>query len=265
MRLLSKVIVASLLSMGAVGSASDIENIKKELISQKSKILLLEQEKANNSDFSAMVVYNSVANTHGNIDSTVYPYVNTLKFWQIPYADRFKEKGINTLHTNYYNPILYLVDGAATYVDVIEDITGKSAIVMIATADSIDKTTMKFSNPIAVFGDAGVFDNQFSRGWSASDFDGDSSERNCASIWKGVSQHYGKCWRYNLGADDEIPREDDHWGPHAHNGVLRSFQLKVEESGGKYSRVKRITRYRIFANSGLDLNEVKTKLIQSVE
>ncbi len=186
------------------------------------------------------MVYNSVANEEG---PKAQGNANTLAFWQIPYKDRFKVKGVADLRLNYYNPTLYQ-NGPATYIDVVEGLEGKVAILMKASAEGIDPKTMKMINPKFLIGIKGVYDHQFAAGWSSDDYDGDTYGTNCAPRYGKVTQHYGSCWRYNLGADADSPVQDSHWGPHFYSPTAQSLNLKTD--GSSYSRVRRITRYVIF-------------------
>ena len=198
-------------------------------------------EKLKGSFYQALVVFNSVANEQG---ANAKGDANTLAFWQIPYQDRLKVKGIPLLHSNYYNPTLYQ-KGPATYVDVVEDLPGKVALLMAASADGIDSDTMRMINPKLIEGNKEIYDNQFAGGWSSHDYDGDDYSSNCATEYgEGVAQHYGGCMLYNLGADQDSPHDDNHWGPHLNNSYAQSLNLKTDGSG--YSRVRRITRYVIF-------------------
>jgi len=188
----------------------------------------------------AMIVYNSVANEAGE---NAPGDANTLTFWQIPYEDRFKVKGVPDLRFNYYNPTLYQ-RGTATYIDVVEDLDGKVAVLMKATAEGIDPKTMKMINPKFLEGDKGVFQRQFASGWSSDDYDGDTADINCAARYAKVTQHYHGCWYYNLGSDAESPFQDKHWGPHLYDTPVQSLNLKTD--GSSFTRVLRITRYVIF-------------------
>jgi hypothetical protein len=171
----------------------------------------------------AQVVFNSVANEQG---ANAKGDANTLAFWQIPYQDRFKVKGIPALHFNYYNPTLYQSKGPATYVDVVEDLEGNVAMMMTASADGIDPKTMKMINPKFLEGQQEIYNRQFASGWSSHDYDGDTWSSNCATDSGKITQHYGDCWYYSLGYGSD---SDNHWGPHKSS-----------------TRVRRITRYVIF-------------------
>jgi len=187
------------------------------------------------------MVYNSVANEEG---PKAQGNANTLAFWQIPYKDRFKVKGVADLRLNYYNPTLYK-KGPATYIDVVEGLEGKVAMLMKASAEGIDPKTMKMINPKFLAGKKTEYYHQFANGWSSDDYDGDTSANvNCATAYAKVTQHYGGCWRYNLGADADSPVQDSHWGPHLYRYTAQSLNLKID--GSDHTRVRRITRYVIF-------------------
>jgi len=207
---------------------------------QEATILLLKHNMLDDGIFpKAMIVYNSVANEAGE---NAIGDANTLTFWQISYKDRLKIKGIvPDLRFNYYNPTLYQ---KGTYIDVVEDLDGKVAILMKATAEGIDPKTMKMINPKFLEGDTGVFNHQFASGWSSSDHDGDTWGNNCATVFGKVTQHYSACWNYSLGSDADSPYEDKHWGPHVYKVTAQSWKLKTD--GSNYTRVRRITRYVIF-------------------
>jgi hypothetical protein len=211
-----------------------IEEQQATILSLKDKMLDPEMHS------TAMIVYNSVANEAGE---NAQGDANTLAFWQISYQDRFKVKGVPDLRLNYYNPTLYQ-KGAATYIDVVEDLDGKVAIIMKATAEGIDPKTMKMINPKFLEGNNGVFNHQFATGWASYDYDGDTWSDNCAKVFAKVTQHYSHCWSYNLGSDADSPYQDKHWGPHVHSPDAQSLNLKTD--GSNYTRVRRITRYIIF-------------------
>lgn len=175
------------------------------------------------------LVYNSIGSDAGT----------TLAFWSIPYAERFSAKGVPARDENFYFGSLYLY--GKEYRDEVEDLFGASVEVMRARADGIDRESMAFVEPMLVSGSSLVFDRQFQAGWSSIDFDGDAFDGNCASVYGGVTQHYASCWVYNLGADDDMPREDSGWGPHISLQVAKAFGLGGD--GTVVSRVKRISRW----------------------
>lgn len=185
------------------------------------------------------LVYNSV----GELDGP------TPAFWKILYAARLDAKGEPSLDNNHYQPGLYLA--GREYRDEVEDIPGTVAEVLRATAEGINPENMQLLAPVRVTGDAELFDWQFGTGWSSQDFDGDTlSDMNCANAYAGVTQHYGYCFVYSLGADGDEPREgesiaeviaDEDWGPHLETALATSHGLSND--GSDYTRVKRISRW----------------------
>ncbi|KYF56753.1 hypothetical protein BE08_28105 [Sorangium cellulosum] len=194
------------------------------------------------------LVYNSVGRESGS----------TRAFWNIPYADRLSPKGEPSLDDNHYQPGLY--SAGREYRDDIEDTEGNVAEVLRATAAGIDTEDMTLDspehvNPKHVDEDGEdidkIFGNQFGAGWSSPDFDGDDmSDRNCAVVYGGVTQHYGSCFVYSLGADAheatagqsmDAAIADDDWGPHLDTEVAERFELSND--GSTYTRVKRISRW----------------------
>ena len=175
------------------------------------------------------------------LNSVRSPEGHTTEFWQLEYAVRFNRIGTAAPDQNYYNGFLYQV--GTTYMDVFVDLDAKAAVAAVMTTTGIDRTTMKFGNPMLMLGDAGVFNNQFAAGWAAKDYDGDPSDGNCASSFANVAQHYGGCWVYNLGADADQPVLDGGVGPHVYNPVLAGLGLAAQPGGGSYSQVKRIARF----------------------
>ncbi len=179
------------------------------------------------------LVYNSVGSEDGR----------TLPFWRILYADRLGSKGEPSLRDNHYQGALYLA--GQEYRDEVEDLGGVVEEVMRATAEGIDPATMRLLNPLFISGNQQIFDWQFAAGWSSPDFDGDTDDDNCAVYYAGVTQHYAHCFVYNLGADADLPYEDDGFGPHIETAVAASFGLtgEPEEPEKAYTRVKRISRW----------------------
>lgn len=176
------------------------------------------------------LVYNSVGSTLGT----------TTAFWAIPYAERLGVKGTPGLETNFYAGALYV--HGMEYRDDIEDLLGTIAVALEATAAGIQATTMHFLNPTFIGGNSGIYQEQFSSGWSSPDFDGDAhSTDNCATAYNNVTQHYGNCWTYNIGADPESNGNDNNWGPHLHSPTATVLSLYTD--GSVYTRVKRISRW----------------------
>jgi hypothetical protein len=129
--------------------------------------------------------------------------------------------------------------------DVIEDLRGKSAVAMVASSSGISSTTMRFSNPQLVSGNDYFFQAQFAAGWSAPDYDGDTTSiANCATMYSGVTQHYSDCWAVNLGSDAEVvnsSRADGSVGPHMYGPTIDA--LGLVRDGSLYSRVRRVSRF----------------------
>lgn len=164
----------------------------------------------------------------------------TTRFWQIRYADRLGRRGTAELGRNFYDGSLYLA--AREVLDVVEDLAGKQAVMVLATFSAFDAGTMRFVGPALLSGDAGVYSQHVASGWSSPDFDGDTSAgSNCATSFANVTQHYGACWTYSLGADGESPFEDGHVGPHVPVSLATSLGLTTD--GSTYTRVRRITRF----------------------
>lgn len=177
---------------------------------------------------------------HNSVGS---PTGTTLAFWQIAYANRMTVKGSPNPFNNYYNPALY-AEGKI-YMDVVEDLTGKSAVMMTASASGINYSTMALSQPKQLSGSSAIYSSQFAAGWAASDADVDlHAGSNCAASYNNVAQHYHSCWSYNLGSDADNSggtNADNGWGPHVADGVLGSLSLYGD--GSAYSRVNRISRF----------------------
>jgi hypothetical protein len=169
----------------------------------------------------------------------------TLDFWNIPFAQRLERRGRPSLDSNFYDGSLYQT-GSVTYMDVIEDVRGKTAIAFVARSAGIHYFTMLMSNPTLVSGNSALFSSQFAAGWSAPDYDGDTEpgETNCATYFSNVTQHYSNCWRYNLGSDADNSGgdfADQRLGPHVLNSSLVALGLSGDGSG--HSRVRAIRRY----------------------
>ncbi|NUN16176.1 MAG: hypothetical protein HUU55_21325 [Myxococcales bacterium] len=177
------------------------------------------------------------------LNSVGSPTGATLSFWQIAYANRLAVKGSPNPFNNYYNPSLY-AEGKV-YMDVVEDLTGKSAVLMTAAASGINSSTMTLSQPKLLSGSSAIYTNHFASGWAASDADVDMHySSNCAAYYNNVAQHYHSCWSYNLGSDADLSGgtlADNGWGPHVSDGVLGSLGLHTD--GSPYCRVNRISRF----------------------
>jgi hypothetical protein len=166
---------------------------------------------------------------------------STTQFWQIPYAQRLDVKGAAMPGANFYAGTLYR--SGREYMDVITDLQDKSAIALVATTTGIDTGTMKFADPAFSVGNMDLYNTAFAAGWSASDYDNDSSPDNCATFYVDVTQHYSNCWEYNLGVDADLPYLDGGVGPHVYNPRLTTLLLALEPVAGNYSRVNAIARY----------------------
>lgn len=169
---------------------------------------------------------------------------NTLDFWNIPYAQRLGRRGRPSIDSNYYDGSLYQT-AAATYMDVIEDLRGNTVIAFIARTAGINNVNMRFSSPVLLSGDFELFTSQFASGWSAPDYDGDvEPTTECALYYNNVTQHYSRCWAYNLGSDADVQdgeTTDQRLGPHVHKTALDSLGATGDGSG--YGRVRAIRRY----------------------
>jgi hypothetical protein len=180
------------------------------------------------------LVYSSVFRSDGT----------TTAFWNIPYADRFTTKGNRSADDNYYDGPLYLTGTA--FLDTVTDVDGKTAVLARVDTQGFDPDTMRFIAPRLVVGDGDVFESHFNAGWSSADRDGDTEPSiNCAVFFQNVSQHYGACWRYNLGADADEPFLDGGVGPHVFRGTLLDLGLAEQRTtgAGTYSQVRRIARH----------------------
>ncbi|QAT87224.1 hypothetical protein EJ065_5691 [Corallococcus coralloides] len=173
--------------------------------------------------------------------------INTTDFWNIPYGDRLGRRGRPSLDSNFYEGSLYLyrrteyVD-AVKYMDVIEDLRGKTVILFTAQVGGFATSTMRFQGPQLLSGQPEIYREQFATGWAAPDHDGDiHSTTECSSYFANVTQHYGACWVYNLGADAGNEPEDGRVGPHLNSTVASALGLATD--GTTYTRVRRITRF----------------------
>ncbi len=166
--------------------------------------------------------------------------INTTDFWNIPHWERLNRRGRPSLESLFYDGGLYPY--GTTYMDVIEDIRGKSVVALVAQANGIDSYSMRFISPRYVSGEPRIYGAHFASGWSSPDFDGDTDGgANCATYYGNVTQHYSGCWNYNLGADAEAPIEDGRVGPHLHSSTATSMGLSTD--GSYYTRVRRISRF----------------------
>ncbi len=166
--------------------------------------------------------------------------INTTDFWYIIYWDRLERRGRPSLDTLFYDGSFYPY--GRVYMDVIEDLRGKTVVAMVGQANGIDLYSMKFISPQYVSGHAGIYSSQFASGWSSPDFDGDVwPGGSCANSYANVTQHYSSCWGYNLGADPDSANDDGRVGPHLNSGIANSVGLSTD--GTNYTRVRRISRF----------------------
>lgn len=162
----------------------------------------------------------------------------TTAFWQRKYADRLRRFGLPAPDQNYHDGSLYLI--GREYMDIFVDLQGTAKVAAIMTATGINPATMQFTVPVFVSGNQSVHAAEFASGWSAQDFDGDTSATsNCALSYSNVAQHYAARWNYNLGSDADMPPLDGGVGPHVNSALLTSLGLELQPSGGNYSRVQR--------------------------
>lgn len=181
------------------------------------------------------MVYNSVLGT------------NTTDFWNIPYGERLGRRGRPSLDSNFYEGSLYLYrktefTDAVRYMDIVEDLRGKTAILFTAKVDGFYVSTMRFQGPQQLDGSLAVYQRQFASGWASPDYDGDATSlAQCSLNYANVTQHYNGCWAYNLGADAEAPVEDGRVGPHLNSSV--AVELGLVTDGTQHTRVRRITRF----------------------
>lgn len=166
----------------------------------------------------------------------------TTGFWDFGYAERLSRIGTASPDSNFYHGDLYLA--GTEFMDVIVDLNDVTAVAAQVTTTGFDHVTMHFASPTLTSGHAALFAAQFASGWSSNDHDSDTHATvNCATHFSGVAQHYGACWRYNLGSDADEPFLDGGVGPHVHNATLTEIGLTPQADGGGYSRVKRIARF----------------------
>lgn len=168
--------------------------------------------------------------SYGKADGT------TTDFWNIFYEERLTVVGVEgpTLTGNYYAGNLYKF--GTEYRDDLEDGDGHVAYGVIhAKATSIDQTTMHFNGALKLADNlsADLFNSQFASGWGAPGHDYDGEEFvDCSATWANVTQHYGGCWYYSLGADlaktgPQMDHRDSGWGPHISNKTLTDINTEL--------------------------------------
>ena len=186
------------------------------------------------------MLYNSVHKLDGT----------TTAFWKIAFAERTTTKGKADPDENYYQGELYA--HGTRYMDIITDLDGKTVVAALVTATDFNTDSMKFVDAVLDSGNQAIFDNQFNAGWSSHDVDLDpyadtaGNPLNCAKSFSEVTQHYARCWVYNLGSDADPPVLDDGGvGPHVHSATLTALELGPQRGNGAgaYHQVKRIARF----------------------
>jgi len=93
--------------------------------------------------------------------------INTTDFWNISHWERLNRRGRPSLDSLFYDGSLYQY--GTRYMDVIEDLRGKSVVALVAEANGIDLYSMRFISPRYVFGHSGIYAEQFAGGWSSHD------------------------------------------------------------------------------------------------
>ena len=184
-----------------------------------------------------LMLFNSVGDPGGQ----------TLAFWQMAYAERFRLKGTAEPLRNFYYGELYKY--GTEYMDTAVDLGGNVAMLFHASATGINATTMKMQSPALIAG-GGPYSSQFASGWASQDADFDVHSSNCSTSYSNVMQHYSACWSYNIGSDAEAPAADGGWGPHMHIGNASFFPGGGVLDGTDYSRMNRITRWVRWSGAG---------------
>jgi hypothetical protein len=187
------------------------------------------------------IVFKSIGNAKGTSASDLE---NPRKFFQIPYANRLKDKGDCKLG-NCYNPSLYLsYPGKKMLItDTLTNPDGSEVVLFTATVGGINKETMSFIDPSFKTGNKEIYNHQLAAGWSSSDYDADSYSANCSATYAQITQHYGSCWYYSIGSDAEGDHIDGDWGPHFYKPQLPAGAKGMDGDTSTYVRVKGITRY----------------------
>lgn len=172
--------------------------------------------------------------------------VDTTRFWRIPYDERLGRFGRASLDSNFYDGMLYLAghgdDAPNEYLDVVEDVRGKSVVAVHAEAHAFLEGLMAFERPALLDGERRLFNSHINGGWSSADRDHDQGEDvNCSRRYQDVTQHYSNCWRMNLGADADNDHADGMVGPHMSSGIARDLGLMTDDTG--YTRLRRLSRF----------------------
>jgi hypothetical protein len=170
------------------------------------------------------LLYNSVAGVYG------------AEFWYIPYAERLMRRGRPDINAFFYDGSFY--QSGMLYMDVVEDLRGKIVVAFEASVVGFNVTTMRFIQPRLISGSNAIFEQQFSAGWSSVDFDGDDYAGQCSTQFGRVTQHYGNCYYYNLGAGES---NDANTGPYVWSSV--GVSLGLMSDGSTVTPVRRISRF----------------------
>lgn len=181
------------------------------------------------------LLYNAVGDPNGL----------TPDFWRMSYDNRLEVKGAASLSANYYDGALYrYLSQLSSFevMDVIEDMDCNVAVAFHGAASGFALDTMAFNRPTYLAGSYTLWANHMGSGWSSYDHDGDNDggSTNCAALYGNIAQHYGGCWRENLGVS--VSGEDRGWGPHVFNEELARIGLNAQPGASPDSRVHRITR-----------------------
>ena len=191
----------------------------------------------------------------------------TTAFWNIAYELRLETK-VDPPDTppapskNCYVGRLYRY--GKQYRDDVVDTAGTEVKgALRAKATGINEVTMKLQGAAQELGNLSteIYSSQFAAGWSAPGAmnDHDPNPTNCADDWQSVTQHYGGCWYYSLGAStlnsDAMVTDtlDSGWGPHIINGTIKQINMALPMGStqlvtvgglnGQASRVNRISRF----------------------
>jgi hypothetical protein len=193
----------------------------------------------------------------------------TTAFWNIAYDLRLETK-VDPPGTppapskNCYVGRLYRY-GKQYRDDVVDTVGNEVKGALRAKATGINEVTMKLQGAAQDAGNLSfdMYVSQFAAGWSAPGGamnDHDPHPTNCADDWQSVTQHYGGCWNYSLGASTDVNPDpmvmdtlDAGWGPHMINATIKQINMAlpmgsaqlVTDGGlnGQASRVGRISRF----------------------
>ncbi len=192
----------------------------------------------------------------------------TTAFWNISYEMRLETK-VDPPGTppapskNCYVGRLYRY-GKQYRDDVVDSMGTEVKGALRAKATGINEATMKLQGAAQDAGNLStdIYSSQFAAGWSAPGGminDHDPHPTNCADDWQSVTQHYGGCWNYSLGAStlnaDAMVTDtlDGGWGPHMINAAIKQINMALPMGStplvtagglnGQASRMNRISRF----------------------